>query len=368
MERIKLKADLSAKKVFRTEELSWRDFDKVGSKAANYAELAKALNTPERTVVNPGFAIPFFFYQQFIDMNPAIKAEINKVIRDPAMNILTNTEYRKAKLDAIQAMILAEDNVVSQELIDALIAAFDQVKDENGVPKKMKLRSSTNSEDLPNFNGAGLYTSESYKPQKDGKEKSYEKKTEALKETLRIVWASVWNLRAFEERSFFQIPHAQVKMGMQVNPSFSTEDVDGVVITKNIINDPKLSGKGVYIEAQRGDTFSVANPDPGIKPERILVLIDVKKPLDKSAYRINILQKSNIADDMETILPQDNPKPIMSDDEIKDLVFQVMKAEGHFKPLLGADKDDFSLDLEFKVDAGSGQRQVYLKQARPYLN
>jgi hypothetical protein len=36
---------------------------------------------------------------------------------------------------------------------------------------------------------------------------------------------------------------------------------------------------------------------------------------------------------------------------------------------MGKDKEDFALDLEFKVDKeDSGRRQVYLKQARPYID
>jgi hypothetical protein len=158
-------------------------------------------------------------------------------------------------------------------------------------------------------------------------------------------------------------------MAMQVNPSFASEIADGVVITKNVLNDPRFPGRAVYIEVQRGDTFSVTNPLPGSRPEKILVMIDPANPLNKDAYQIHIVQKSNIADDTITILPADNPNPLMLDEEIKDLAFQVLKAEAHFKPILGRDNDDFALDLEFKVDAeDTGSRQVYLKQARPYID
>lgn len=372
-EPIRLVADLQANRIFKTSELSWTDFDKVGSKAANYAELAKALNTPERTVVKPGYAIPFFYYQQFLDMNPAISDKINSVTRDPLMKYLARTSYREQKLREIRDLITGSDdvepqNLISQELLDNIISVFDQERDADGLPRRMKLRSSTNAEDLANFNGAGLYESESYKPEKDGEEKSKKKKMKSLSEALRTVWSSVWTLRAFEERAYFQINHLDVKMAIQVNPSFRTEKVDGVVITKNVANEPSLLGKAVYIEAQRGDEYSVANPDPGIRPERILVQVDPANPLDQSTYVITVLQKSNIGDDMLTILSEDNPNPIMRDEEIKDLAYQSLKAERHFKPLLGADDDDFALDLEFKVDDDTGMRQVYLKQARPYID
>lgn len=369
MPAVSLKRDLTVSTLFSAANLGWQDFDKVGSKAANYAELAKALNTPDREVVRPGFAIPFYYYQQFLDENPQIQSLIEKALRDPLMSKVAKVSYREKKLKEIQDLILAEETPINQKLIDDLIALFDQVRGPDGLPRNLKLRSSTNSEDLPNFNGAGLYNSESYKPSKKGKEKKLEKKVESLKEALKVVWSSVWNLRAFDERSYFNIPHADVSMGVQVNLSFRSELVDGVVVTKNVANDPNFSGAGVYVESQRGDKHSVANPEAGVKPERVLVMVDRSQPLNKDLYQVQTLQKSNIADDMEAILPQDNPNPVMTEEEVKDLVYQSLKAEAHFKPLLGAEKSDFALDIEFKVDQeDKGVRQVYLKQARPYID
>jgi pyruvate, water dikinase len=259
--------------------------------------------------------------------------------------------------------------VISQDLLNNLISIFDKEVDKKGKKRNMKLRSSTNSEDLPNFNGAGLYDSESYKPTKKDKEKDLAGKEESLREALQVVWASIWNLRAYDERSFFQIPHSEVKMGVEVNPSFGKEKVDGVVVTKNVPAIPGFSEKAVYIEAQRGDKYNATKPEDGTRPEQILVYVDISNPLNKEAYAITILQKSNVADDGETVLPADNANPIMSDDEIKELVFQSLRGEAHFKGIFGRDKADFALDLEFKVDdKETGNRQVYLKQARPYID
>lgn len=365
---IQLKADLSVNKIFASEELHSSDFVSVGSKTANYGELMRAVNTASRTVVRPGFGIPFYYYQEFIETNPKVKASIDSVLRDPLMAKVAKVSYREAKLKALQALMTSDEAVVNDKLVDELLSRFDQLRDSKGLPRKMKLRSATNSEDLPNFNGAGLYDSFAYKPTKDGVEKTQEKKRKAIKETLRSVWASVWNLRAFDERAYFQIPHADVKMGIQVNLAFDSELADGVVVTKNAAHDPALTGPGVYIEVQRGSEYSVTNPVPGIKPQKVLVLIDAQQPLEQASYDIHVLQNSNVGDDNKTILSQDNPIPVLSNDEIKDLAYQVMKAQAHFKPILGANKADFALDLEFKIDTeDTAVRQIYLKQARPYL-
>ncbi|MCB0407846.1 MAG: hypothetical protein KDD34_06555, partial [Bdellovibrionales bacterium] len=368
-EKVILKADMEQKIIFKTEDIGWQDFISVGSKAANYAELAKALNTPERTIVRPGFAIPFYYYQQFIDENPHIAQEIQRILRDPLIKKLEAVSYRESKLQKLREMILSESATVNAQLLDDLIAKFETVRDQKDRPHKLKLRSSTNAEDLPDFNGAGLYTSESYKPVKKKSELTLEEKRIELTETLKIVWASIWNLRAFEEREHFQIPHSDVKMGIQVNPSFSKEDVDGVIVTKNIANDERAQGEGVYIEAQRGDDYSVANPIPGIQPDRIFIKIDRNQPFNKELYNVVFLQHSNIDDDKKTILPNPNPNPIMTEDEAKELVYQCLKAEKHFKPLLGVDNAHFALDLEFKISKDEDKiRQIYLKQARPYIN
>lgn len=363
---VELSANLEDAGILHMADVSWQDYEKVGSKAANYAELGKALNTSERTVVKPSMAIPFYYYDQFIVSNPILKNKIASLMRDPFMKIPSGTAYRAEKLQEVRDMIGSKDlTIIDPAFLLRLLEEFDSVEHANGDKVKLKLRSSTNAEDLPSFNGAGLYTSKSYKPMKGGKEKSQKKKLKSLSEALRTVWASVWNLRAFEERELYSIDHSQVYMGVQVNPSFPDEDVDGVVVTKNIAND---NGPGVYIESQRGDEHSVANPAPGVHPEKVLVYYDEANPLDKASYTIEVLGQSNIGDDNKTVLESPNPNPVMSQDEIKDLVFQSLKAQQHFQPIFGSDEVFMPLDLEFKVDSQeTGQRQVYLKQARPFI-
>jgi hypothetical protein len=235
----------------------------------------------------------------------------------------------------------------------------------------MKLRSSTNSEDLPNFNGAGLYDSKGYKPhKKNGEERSRKGKIKELKDTLATVWASVWNQRAFDERAYFGIPHKDVYMGIQVNPNYPDEKVDGVIVTKDIYDMAK--GPAVSIEAQRGNTYSVANPEDGALAEQILVEFNGDAPLDKSQYKITIVRRSNLSADGARVLSADELKAasignVMTDEELRDLTWLCNRAQLHFREIMNGD-DNFALDLEFKVDEeNTGERAVYLKQARPLI-
>lgn len=367
---VHLRADLTERRILTSLELSAADSDKVGSKAANYAELARALNSPERTVVRASFGVPFYYYATFLNENSGIERAIRDLLRDPLMRRVADVGYRQRKFKALQELILDPIHAINRSFVEEMVARFDATLSRTGRKRKMKIRSSTNSEDLPNFNGAGLYESASYQPySKSGEEKTHAEKITAFEMAVRKVWASVWTIRAFEERALFGIPHAEVMMGIQVNPSFENEGVNGVVVTRNVAQRPELPGDGVLVESQRGEKYSVTNPEGGARPEQALILFDRNAPLDPSKYQIHVFQRSNVSDDGLTVLSADNPNPVMTEAHLYDLVFQTLKATIHFKPIHGAERPDFALDLEFKVDrADTGTEQIYLKQARPYVN
>ena len=73
----------------------------------------------------------------------------------------------------------------------------------------------------------------------------------------------MWNWRAFEERSFWNIDHLAVRMGVAVHRSLPDETANGVLITQNIA-DPSVAG--FYVNVQLGEV-SVTNPEDGALPE-----------------------------------------------------------------------------------------------------
>lgn len=360
MDKVEITADLSFNKIVDHADIGWQDFDKVGSKAANYAELLKAMG---QDVVLPGFAIPFYYYNQFLEQNPKIKDEISSILNDARLNQPEEALYRSERLEALQAMIMSPEYKIDAQTLEMILAKTETFRSSKGVLRNLKFRSSTNAEDLPNFSGAGLYTSKSYKPNnKEGKERKKDKKLERLEEAIKTVWASIWNRRAYDERQLYGIDHAEVYMGIQVNPSFTDEEASGVVITKNIA-DENGNLAGVYIEAQRGDEHSVENPTEGVLPERRSVVLNKSGELE-----IIRIGNSTVDVDALTILPQESDVAVLSDEHIIDLYNLSLKAEAYFKPLLGEDNADFALDIEFKVDKTDDGRSVVLfKQARPYI-
>jgi phosphoenolpyruvate synthase/pyruvate phosphate dikinase len=88
--------------------------------------------------------------------------------------------------------------------------------------KGVFVRSSSNSEDLPGFNGAGLYDSVGNVVGR-----------KALGDAMKKVWASLWNLRAFDERAAFGIDHRQAYMAILIQVGVSATAA-GVLVTKNL--------------------------------------------------------------------------------------------------------------------------------------
>ena len=69
--------------------------------------------------------------------------------------------------------------------------------------KGLFVRSSSNSEDLPNFSGAGLYTTV---PNVRGEQQ--------LIDAIKKVWASLWNFEAYEARERANVDHSKIFMAV----------------------------------------------------------------------------------------------------------------------------------------------------------
>jgi len=361
-EGIKIVSDLTFTGLPDHAELNWKDHNKVGSKAANYAQLMNTMNSlTGEEIVRPGFAIPFYYYNQFLTENANVKEMIESILTDEKLNTDSEALYRGERLQALQDLILSDAVSVDAELLKAVLRKTETYKDLDGLSRKMKFRSSTNAEDLPNFSGAGLYTSKSYKPLKKGKERSEAKKLEKLEESIKVVWASIWNKRAYDERVLYGIDHRKVFMGIQVNLSFPDEIASGVVVSAN---PDDVSDQGaVFVEAQRGDEYSVENPVEGVLAEQLLLTPALEGPVT-----IERLRYSTVAEDAVTILPTASDVPVLTDQDAGRIFVYATLAEDAFRDHLGVEGKPFALDIEFKVDRDlQGNRRVYFKQARPYL-
>ena len=188
-----------------------KDVTSYGTKAANLGEIVTA-NLPG-VRVPAGFGVPFHYYQRHIVAN-GLDKKIAALLADPTVK--TDSAWRKQALEQLRTAIATAP--IDQATLDAI---YKRVRIKLG-GKGVFVRSSTNAEDLPGFNGAGLYDTF---PNVVGKQE--------IGEALRKVWASVWTLRAVDEREAFGIDHRQVYGGVLIQIGVNATAA-GVLVTKNL--------------------------------------------------------------------------------------------------------------------------------------
>lgn len=262
---------------------------KYGSKAANLGFLAhrrvlgrvaSAGTVSKRfgyDLVPDGFGIPLTFYRNLVEHpdNEQLRCELDAFIEAEKAGTLSADERAKRVYDVQTCFLNATIPPADLAAVKAKLAEVLP-----GV-NKIKIRSSANAEDVPNFDGAGLHDSfaatVSKKDNPDGScafdiedEPGGEVKRKVTPKSvacaIKGVYASLWNQRAVEERSFARIDHATVAMGLSVVPTYDTEsdvDANAVVVTR-VIN-----AEGVFgytLSLQDGNNL-VTNPDPGTETE-----------------------------------------------------------------------------------------------------
>lgn len=333
---INVKANLDRKNLVDADKLRMADVAFVGGKAANFGEMTrirvwkKPLPMPEGA-----FAIPFYFYEQYInsnDIGPLISELLNSKPQDAVI--------LEKKLKEIRRKI--KEGKVSDTLIQQIKAKMKA----NGKWEHYRFRSSTNAEDVSGFNGAGLYNS---------KTGSLSDTSKPIDKALKTVWASLWNLRAFQEREFFNIDHKKVYMGILCHRSFGEEAVNGVVITRNLY---RANYPGIVINAQKGE-HSVVLPEDSMGCEQILITMPLGNDDNLDKIGIDHITFSGFS-------PQ---KSLMSKAELILLVRYSRAIKSHFylkkHPIYEyVSFEKFAMDIEFKLDRTT--RQLYIKQARQY--
>ena len=317
--------DLTATEIRDLDELGHADVQRVGAKAANVAELRKML--PAGTAPD-GYAIPFAFYDRFM-RDGGFYADADEIICDEALR--ADPVAREQALDKLRKkMKKAELAQQPAAAISALQAKFAE-----GTP--IRCRSSTNNEDLEGFNGAGLYDSFTHRPDEGD-----------LSKTVKQVWASLWNLRAYDERDFHRIDHLAAAMGVLVHPNFDDELANGVAVTKNPY-DPVWPG--FYVNVQVGESL-VTNPDPNATPDELLI----SAIGEQGEYETQYIRRSTLTPDR---------KPVMTREQVAGLTGVLETIQARFKQVYDkADDDGFAMDVEFKVDAAG---KLAVKQARPWV-
>lgn len=306
--------------------ISFDMFDGFGAKCANMAVLGR-LGFPDGTVPD-GYGIPFYYYMEFMHFNNFFE-DVEVMLQNE--DFKNNRLVRDAMLDEFRERI--EDAQMPGWMINEL--TIMQLSFPPNTP--IRCRSSTNNEDLPGFNGAGLYSSKTQHPNEGHISKS-----------IKQVYASLWNLRAFEEREFYRVNHFTSAMGVLCHPNFEDEKLNGVGVSADPIYNTENT---FYFNSQLGEEL-ITNPGENAVPEEILV--------DKnSSGDINyiVVQRSNLA-------PEDSL--LFGESYLELMIEYLNKIHDEFKILYKAENNpSFAMDIEYKIDNNG---QLVIKQARPWVS
>jgi len=299
-----------------------------GAKSANLGELIHA-RLPG-FLVPPGFTIPFYYYDQFLRENKlddAIYTMLNdqKFVHDPA--------YRRQYLGRLRSDF--QKGTVSARLRTEVLRRLHAEYPGKGV----FARSSTNSEDLPNFNGAGLYTSMPNLRTDD-----------QVIEGIKTVWASVWNFEAYEARERAGIEHSKIYMAVLIQEGINSES-SGVMITADPFN-RNSKDPAIYISAKRGLGMKV------VEGQKIAEQVVFRPRADA----VQVLTRSE-EDSLLTFDEHGGVREVSIADEravLTDPVIRRLAAAGsNIKKVFGG-KDQ---DIEWAYMKG----QLYIVQARPFI-
>ena len=316
--------DLTVTSITPLSEIGFDDWDSFGVKAANVAVLG-TLGFPEGTVPD-GFAVPFFFYDEFMKHN-GLYDDIEEMLADSDFQ----TDY-DTKADELKKLRKKIKKAETPEWIETALTSMHASFPEG---TSLRYRSSTNNEDLPNFNGAGLYDSKTQHPEETGED--------GISKSLKQVYASMWNFRAFIERDFHRVDHLAAAMGVLVHPNYSDELVNGVAVSV----DPAYGTEGTYyVNSQVGEDL-VTNPEAYSVPEEVLLWPDGSNSVAALSNQVPLGQL------------------LMTDDQLTQLRRHLTAIHERFAELYGVeDGERFAMEIEFKI---TSDNILAIKQARPWV-
>ena len=305
---------------------------RIGAKAANLGELYRITTLDSRPLPLPErpFAIPFAHYAAHL-ASSGVQPQIDALLADQAAGTVDPAALER-RLFAIRWAIYRAP--VAPALLDTVIALAGT---RWPVDAKLRVRSSTNVEDLADFTGAGLYTSAGMRVS-EGRD--------AMANAIKTVWASVWNSQAFIERDFYRVDQHEVRMGLLVHPAQDGELANGVALT---INEFSQVRPAHYINTQVGEV-SVTNPTGDAVPEQILFYTWYEEP------EYEVITRSSLLD---WTVDWPSTTAILTDAELAELSDYLEAINSRYRTLYPG----HAVDAEWKLMPG---RQLLIKQARPF--
>lgn len=317
--------NLSYTSILPLSEIEFGMYDGFGAKVANVATM-RTFGFPDGTIPD-GFGIPFYYYQEFMKHNHFFD-QIEVMLQDPAF--IADRNVRNERLEELR------DAIKDAEMPDWMMDQLEQLQYAFPEGVSIRSRSSTNNEDLPGFSGAGLYDSKTHHPDEGH-----------ISKTVKQVYASLWNLRAFEEREFYRVNHYYASMGVLCHPNFDDEAVNGVGVSADPVYNTDST---FYLNSQVGEEL-ITNPE-STYPEELLLK---RYPDGNDNY--SVIQYSSLLS-VDSLL--------MTDQQLDQLRQYLSVIHDNFAVLYHAEGNPtFAMDIEFKIDSTD---RLVIKQARPWVS
>lgn len=334
------KPDLLRQQVVRMTDIASHGRKACGSKAVNLSRIEVArrkggLGRQNSSVapVPDGFCIPYAHYAEFI-RSPQAQASIQRWLASPGFG-RSRTIRRKAL-----AQLRAE--LAALPLDSARSMSWLQQWRTQLSGKSVFVRSSSNSEDLANFSGAGLYTTV-----------PNAKTDEALLNAVKTVWASVYNAEAYEARRAARVSDDHVFMAVLVQEAIDSV-VSGVMVTRDPF-DPRHAN-ATYVSAKRGLGIKV------VEGQRIAE----QSMHDGWSGAVRRLSRSGEVSELKLdraggVVDVPLAAAVVENDVLSSASVKQLAALGQrLKRLLG----HIDQDIEWAIDPGG---RIVVLQSRPYV-
>jgi hypothetical protein len=311
----------------------YSDLPIIGAKAAQLAELMR-VDSPIANCLGPvptpkgGLAVPLVYSLEHFHASGA-DAVLARWTADPTFAV--DPRVRAKGLAEVRSAIM------KHPVDPQLVTALETIAQARFGTERFRMRSSSNTEDLAEFSGAGLYTSVSG---------AIGDPKHRVDDGLRAVWASLWDQRAYDERELALVDHTKAAMGVLIHDAFDqVERANGVAVSRDVL-DP-TNAESFTINAQAGEA-AVTNPAPGVVSDQILYTPYFSPPAE---YRARSSLVSG---------------PVLSAFELGQVFCALHAVLLHFSDVLNPEGKNrwFAMEVEFKFVEDA--RQMVFKQARPY--
>jgi hypothetical protein len=321
-----------------------------GGKTANYAILAQIEGMP----VPRAFGVPLYYYDVFMRENGFYDRvrgllENRDVVTGATLDFNGDPLVRQEALrDLRNAMMKGK---VDEGLQEALRKKFaEDYVGPDGVPTKMRFRTSTNSEDLDAFPCAGCYESHTGDPAN----------WESVLNAIRQTYSSTWLFRTFEERTYYGVAHESVGMALLVHGYFPNETANGVAITANPYDLTQSNAEAYYVNVAYGGEAEVVHLPEGVTTDQLLYYVGASG--NNAVYVSRTNQQ----------LPKDRSN-VLTEVEVGELVRALTLIKDTFRKAY-AEEGWYAMDVEFKFapqdewGVATSTPTLWIKQARPYPN